>query len=261
MLAALLPLLSYFIVRQYSNRTVVLPRYYHADTVITATKDGKLVSDTTWQKIPEFTLTNQLGQQVSLSDMITKDSTGQVIVADFFFTHCPTICPSLTMNMKRLAESITNAQRVGNRQPDFIRFLSFSVDPERDSVSRLKYWADRFQVDPDLWWLLTGDKKVIYDLSINHMKLAAVDGEGVDTGFIHTDYFVLIDRNRHIRGYYRGLDSLSLGKLSRDIILLTLEKDPNEKSFLAGKLQFLAVVILIALTGVGLFLYFFTRKK
>jgi protein SCO1/2 len=206
-------------------------------------------------------LTNQLGQQVSLRDMQKNDSTGKVIVADFFFTHCPTICPTLTSNMKRLQESITNSQRVGNRSPDFIRFLSFSIDPERDSVKRLKQWADRFQINPDQWWLLTGDKKTIYDLSINHFKLAAVDGEGIDTGFIHTDIFVLIDRNRNIRGYYHGLDSVALARLSRDIVLLTLEKDPHEKSYFADKLQFLVIAALIALVGVGIFLYFFRKNK
>ena len=261
MLAALVPLVSYFVVKRYSNTAVVMPRHYVPDTVISATKNGKLVTDTIWHTIPGFTLTNQLGQEVSLSDMVTKDSTGKIIVADFFFTHCPTICPSLTYNMKRLQESITNSRRVGNRSPDFIQFLSFSIDPERDSVERLKYWADRFQIDPDQWWLLTGDKKTIYDLSINDMKLSAVDGEGVDTSFIHTDIFVLIDRNRHIRGYYHGLDSVSLAQLSSDIILLTLEKDRSKKSFFAGKLQFMAVAALIAMIGVGLFLYFFRKKK
>ena len=261
MLAALLPLVSYFIVKRYSESAVVIPRHYLADTVLTTTKNGKLVTDTVWHRVPDFTLTNQLGHKVSLHDMMNGDSTGKIIIADFFFTHCPTICPTLTGNMKRLEESITNSHRVGNKAPDFLRFLSFSIDPERDSVERLKHWADRFQVDPDQWWLLTGDKKTIYDLSINHLKLAAVDGEGVDTGFIHTDIFVLIDRNRNIRGYYHGLDSVSLARLSRDIVLLTLEKDPNEKSFFAGKLQLIVIAMLIALIGTGIFLYFFREKK
>jgi protein SCO1/2 len=261
MLAALVPLVSYFIVKQFSRTAVVMPRHYVPDTVITKTKNGKLFTDTLWHSIPGFTLYNQLGNKISLNDMITKDSANKVIVADFFFTHCPTICPSLTLNMKRLQESITNSQRVGNRSPDFIQFLSFSIDPERDSVERLKYWADRFQINPEQWWLLTGDKKTIYDLSINDMKLSAVDGEGVDTSFIHTDIFVLIDRNRHIRGYYHGLDSTDLSRLSNDIILLSLEKDPNAKSFFAGKLQLIAVVVLMALIGVGIFLYFFKKSK
>lgn len=260
MLAALVPLVSYFIVKKFSTTAVVMPRHYIPDSVITKTNKGKLVTDTIWHTIPDFTLYNQLGNEVTLKDMVTKDSTNKVIVADFFFTHCPTICPSLTLNMKRLQESINNSQRVGDRSPDFIQFLSFSIDPERDSVARLKYWADRFQINPEQWWLLTGDKKSIYDLSINDMKLSAVDGKGVDTSFIHTDIFVLIDRNRHIRGYYRGLDSTSLSQLSKDIILLSLEKDPNEKSFFSGKLQLIAVVVLMVMIGVGLFLYFFKKS-
>ena len=261
MLAALLPLISYFIVKRYSETAIVLPRHYVPDTVITTTKKGKFVSDTIWHKIPEFTLTNQLGEKVSLSDMISKDSTEQIIIADFFFTHCPTICPTLTMNMKRLEESITNSERAGDKSPDFVRFLSFSIDPERDSVQRLKYWADRFQVDPEQWWLLTGDKKTIYDLSINDMKLSAVDGEGIDTSFIHTDLFVLIDRNRHIRGYYHGLDTSSLARLSHDLVILSLEKDPNRKSFLAGKLQLIAVIGLMVIIGAGLLFYFFRKRN
>ena len=97
-------------------------------------------------------------------------------------------------------------------------------------------------------------------MAINEMKIGVVDGEGVDTNFIHTDHFVLIDSNRHVRGYYHGLDSASLQQLSNDIIFLTMEKDPNRKSFLAGKLQLIAVVFLVAILGVGLLL-FIIRKK
>jgi len=149
---------------------------------------------------------------------------------------------------------------VGDKTPDFLHFLSFSIDPERDSVPRLKQWADRFQVNPEQWWLLTGDKKEIYDFAINDMKIGVVDGEGVDTSFIHTDHFVLIDTNRHVRGYYHGLDSASLRQLSNDIIFLTMEKDPKRKSLFAGKLQLIAVVFLLAILAVG-FLLFFMRKK
>ena len=149
----------------------------------------------------------------------------------------------------------------GDRQPDFIQFLSFTIDPERDSVEALKKWADRFQINPEDWWLLTGEKKKIYDLSLNHMKLLSVDGEGIDTSFMHTDYFVLIDRNRNIRGYYHGLDTLALAKLSQDIIYLTLEKDPKRKSFFEGKLELIAVVFLLTLIGVALLLILFRRQS
>lgn len=232
-----------------------MPRHYLADSVNTYTKNGKEYNDTAWHRLSSIPLTNQLGHHVSLDDI-----RGKVIVADFFFTHCPTICPTLTTNMKRLQSSITNAKRVGNKQPDFLHFLSFSIDPERDSTARLKYWADRFQVDPEQWWLLTGDKKQIYDLAIDEMKLGLVDGKGIDTNFMHTDYFVLIDTNRQIRGYYHGLDTADLARLSGDIIFLTMEKDPKRKSALAGSFQVMAVAFIAAIILVGL-LFFILRKQ
>jgi protein SCO1/2 len=256
MLAILLPLVSYFIVKRYSESAVTMPRHYLPDSIIVNTKNGKQITDTVWHNVADFSLINQMGKTVSWKDM-----RGKIIVADFFFTHCPTICPGLTRNMKRLQESITNAQRVGDKTNQSIHFLSFSIDPERDSVERLKYWADRFQINPEQWWLLTGKKKTIYDLAINEMKIPVEDGQGIDTNFMHTDHFILIDSNRYVRGYYHGLDSASLAKLSKDIVLLTLEKDPKEKSFLAGKLQLIAVILLLTGAGVGLFLYLFQKKS
>lgn len=255
MIALLLPLASYFFVKLYSEAHVVFPGRYIYDSVIVKTVEGKRVTDTVWHRMPDYYFTNQLGQQVSWKDFDDK-----IVVVNFFFTRCPTICPNLTINMRRLQESVKNPQKVGDRSPDFIQFLSFSVDPERDSVPALKKWADRFQVNPANWWLLTGDKKTIYDMSLEHMKLGLQDGEGIDLNFIHTERFVLLDRNRNIRGYYHGLDSVSLGKLSEDIIFLALEKDKNTKSIFAGKLGLIAVVFLMAILGL-LLLFYFLKKK
>ena len=256
MLAALLPLLSYFIVKRYSDTHVIMPRHYFADSIPTSIKGGKRVTDTVWHQVKNFNLVNQLGDTVNW-DMLN----GKIVVADFFFTHCPSICPPMTINMQKLQRSIYNGMRVGDKTNKNVHFLSFSIDPERDSVERLKYWADRFQIDPAQWWLLSGDKQAIYDFALNEIKLGIVDGKGIDTSFIHSEKFVLIDSSRHVRGYYDGLDSTSLAKLSNDLILLTLEKDPTKKGFLAGKLQLLAVVVLVAIMAVGLFLFIFQKKK
>jgi protein SCO1 len=255
LLAVVVPLICYFIVKGYSDSAIVMPRHYLADSITTKMEKGKKVTDTAWHKLPDFSLTNQQGEKVSWEGL-----KGKVVVADFFFTHCPTICPRLTTNMRWLQQSINNSQRVGDKTPDFLHFLSFSIDPERDSVERLKQWADRFQVNPEQWWLLTGPKKEIYDMAINEMKIGLVDGQGVDTNFIHTDHFVLIDSNRHVRGYYHGLDTASLQQLSNDIIFLTMEKDPSRKFFLSGKLELIAVVFIVAIIGVAL-LVFIIRKK
>lgn len=256
LLAVVLPLICYFIVKGYSDSAILMPRHYLADSIITKTEKGKKVTDTAWHKLPDFSLINQQGDTVSWEGL-----KGKVVIADFFFTHCPTICPRLTTNMRWLQQSINNSQRVGDKTPDFLHFLSFSIDPERDSVSRLKQWADRFQVNPEQWWLLTGTKKDIYDMAINEMKIGVVDGQGVDTNFIHTDHFVLIDSNRHVRGYYHGLDTASLQQLSNDIIFLTMEKDPGRKFFLAGKLELIAVVFLVAILGVVLLLFIIRKKE
>ena len=255
MLALLLPLVAYFIVKSKSEQAARMPLHYLPDSVVTITKKNKRIPDTVWHRVRDFSLVNQEGMTVNWDSL-----KGKIIIADFFFTRCPTICPGLTRNMKRLAESIHNGQRVGDKTNKQVHFLSFSVDPERDSVPRLKYWANRFQVNPGQWWLLTGNKAEIYDLIRNEIKVGVEDGEGIDTNFIHSDRFVLIDSNRHVRGYYDGLDSVALGRLTNDLVLLTMEKDPNQKSFFAGKLQLIAVVFLLTIFGVGLLL-FLLRKK
>jgi protein SCO1/2 len=104
-----------------------MPRHYLPDLVDTITKKGKRISDTVWHRLNDFSLVNQERKPVTLDSL-----KGKIIIADFFFTHCPTICPGLTKNMKRLAESIHNGQRVGDRTNKQVHFLSFSIDPERD---------------------------------------------------------------------------------------------------------------------------------
>lgn len=239
-----------------SRDAIMLPRHYFPDSVYQTTKRGKKVTDTAWHRLADFKLQNQLGNEVGWEDLQDK-----IIVADFFFTRCPTICPGMTQNMKRLAETIHNGKRVGDRTNRAVHFLSFSIDPERDSLERLQYWANRFQINPETWWLLTGNKKQIYSLAIDEMKLGLIDGENVDTNFVHSDKFVLIDVNRQVRGYYSGLDPDDLSRLQRDIILLTMEKNPNRRSFFEGKLVIMGVSFLLAILGVFLLLTLLKRNK
>jgi len=255
-LALLVPLLSYFIVKHFSDEAVVVPRHFLPDSTIDKTVSGKKISDTFWHRLPDFSFVNQLGKKISWKEVGSK-----IVVADFFFTHCPTICVPMTRNMKRLQESIKNSDKVGDREPDFIQFLSFSIDPERDSVAQLKKYADKYQINPENWWLLTGDKKSIYDLAVNDVKIAITDGAGDDSVFNHTDHFVLIDKNRNIRGYYHGLDSAALAKLSEDIIFLSLEKDRTKKSVFEGKLELIAIVLLSSLAVIGFLLILFRKRS
>lgn len=225
-IAIIIPLVSYLLLKTASEDAVVMPRRYYVDSVITKTVDGKTSDDTIWHKTANITLVNQLGDTVSLYDIQDR-----VIVADFFFTRCPSICPKLTANMARLQQSFSHNKQDRRNVIDssIVQFLSFSIDPERDSVAALKKYADKFGVDHDNWWMLTGKKKTIYDFALNELKLGLVDGEGVDTSFIHTEKFVLLDKDYVVRGYYNGLDTTSLATLAKDIGLLMLEKDKNKK--------------------------------
>jgi protein SCO1 len=269
LIALIVPLLIFLYVNSLPKAAIPKPIFY--DSVSSVIKNGKQLNDTSWHRLPDFILTNQLGQTVSLKDLGTvseNDTNRRVIVADFFYTHCPTICPVMTRNMKRLQSTVKEAVDVDGRKTQLVQFISFSIDPGRDSVAALKKWADRFQVDPSNWWLLTGDKQTIYDLSLKHMNLAVQDPQ-IDSSFPHTDIFVLIDKNGVVRVrrdkvgnpvLYHGLDSTSMANLSEDIVLLSLEKDRKKKSFFEGQLTTIAVSMLIAFLLVGLFLFLYRKR-
>lgn len=258
-----IPVMAYFIMKFIPTNE--MPHRVFADGVETKIKGGKETIDTVWHKVPNIELTNQLGQKVSLDSL-----KGKIIVADFFFTRCPTICPEMTHNMKRLQEAVKNNNRAGSRDADFVQFLSFTVDPTHDSVPELKKFADRFQINPQNWWLLTGDKKTIYNWAYNGLKIAIADSENVDTSFMHPQLFMLLDRDRVVRArkdpmgnvkFYHGRDSNDVKNIAEDIILLTLEKDKNKKFFLADELPLIGIVLGIAVILVTLMVVYFKKTK
>ena len=224
-IAVLIPVICYYILKTESDNAVAMPRRFYVDSVVTKTIDGKTTTDTIWHKTANITLVNQLGDTVSLYDIKNK-----VIVADFFFTRCPFVCPTMTKNMAKLQQSFSHYNE-GRKVVDssIVRFLSFSIDPERDSVAALKKYADKFKVDHDNWWFLTGKKKDIYDFGFNELKIGLVEGGNVDSSFMHTEKFILLDRDYVVRGYYNGLDTTSLATLAKDIGLIMLEKDKKKK--------------------------------
>jgi protein SCO1/2 len=253
-IAILLPVISYFIVKGVSGDVIHMPRHYYPDEIIDVVKDGKRVNDTVWHKVANVTLVNQLGDSVSLQKL-----RGKIVVADFFFTHCPSICPYLTRNMKGLQDALKMKDITKRVDTSFVQFLSFSVDPERDSVAQLKKYADHFGVNSDVWWLLTGPKKTIYDFALNEVKLGLQDGEGVDSNFIHTEKFVVLDKKGQVRGYYNGLDTASLSHLAEDITLLMLEKEKGEPSPVLAQLKSLWPIYIAVIIAVVLFVWI-TRK-
>ena len=157
-----------------------MPHRYFYDTVAEKENNGKKITDTIWHRVSNMSFTNQLGKKVSLDDLH-----GKILVVDFFFTTCPTICPGLALSMKRLQNSF-------RKNDSIVQFVSISIDPERDSVPRLRAFADKYNANHDTWWFLTGDKKQTYDLAIKEMKANIAD-VGADTAFPHTENFFLLD--------------------------------------------------------------------
>ena len=165
----------------------------------------------TFHKIPEFSLTNQLGELVNNATFKDK-----IYVTDFFFTTCPGICPKMTANMMVLQEAFLNDQDV--------LLLSHSVTPKVDSVSVLKDYSESNGIVNSKWHLVTGNRKQIYDLG-RHAYFAEEDlGEPkTEDDFLHTENFVLIDKNQHIRGIYNGLNKTSVQQLIADVQTLQNE--------------------------------------
>jgi protein SCO1/2 len=245
-IAVFIPLISYLLVKGASDNAVVMPGHYLPDSTVEAVKGGKMTSDTIWHTVANIKLVNQLGDTVHLHDI-----QGKAIVMDFFFTSCGSICPTLTKNMVKLQRSfIIGGDPMNKIDTSVVHFVSFTVDPERDSVTRLKNYADRYGVNHDNWWLLTGSKDSIYNFAFEQLKVDKFSTEPIDSNFVHTSRYVLLDKYYQVRGYYNGLDNASISKLAKDIGLLMLEKSkgPQELPFdplLMGVFFIIAIVVTI----------------
>ena len=183
----------------------ILPIYQPA-SVNSELVDTTIVHKINYHKISDFSLTNQNGETVTQSKYDNK-----IYVADFFFTTCQSICPIMTKNMKDIQDKLIKDSEV--------LLLSHTVFPEIDSVEVLKKYAVENQVIDSKWDLVTGDKKEIYDLA-RKSYLAAKDNIFGEYEMIHTENFVLIDKNKQIRGFYDGTNKEEIDRLYKDIKIL-----------------------------------------
>ncbi|MGF1558981.1 MAG: SCO family protein [Flavobacteriaceae bacterium] len=182
----------------------VLP-VYQPSMVNPELVDSTLQEIRKYHTIADFSLTNQNGETITQEDYADK-----IYIADFFFTTCPTICPIMTKNMASIQ----------NQLGDEVLLLSHSVTPEIDSVAQLKKYAVEKGVDDTKWNLLTGDKKQIYELARKSYLAVKTDGDGGPYDMIHTENFILVDRQRRIRGFYDGTKMEEVEKLMKDLAVL-----------------------------------------
>jgi protein SCO1/2 len=157
-----------------------------------------------YHKIADFSLINQNGKTITQEDYKDK-----IYVADFFFTTCQTICPIMTDNMYEIQKKIITDNEV--------MLLSHTVTPEIDTVAQLKRYAKEKGVNASKWNLVTGDKKQIYELARKSYLAVKDNGNGGPFDMIHTENFMLIDKERQIRGFYDGTNPEDIERLLKDI--------------------------------------------
>lgn len=179
---------------------------------------GQAVPDTVYYQVPDFNFTNQDGEETSFEDF-----KGKIVVVDFFFTSCPTICPLMTREMERLQMQLDDPAYKN------VRFLSHTVDPRHDTPEVLKEFAKKNNADPNRWTFVTGDQQKIFDQGFKGYMISAQEDSTAAGGFLHSSYFILIDPDRHVRGYYDGTSSKEVDDLVGDIKMLLKEEKADAK--------------------------------
>ncbi len=213
----LVPLSLFFLLDVGKKQKSLLPGYYKPVGLATYEKNGAFFEDTLYFQVPEIQLINQLADTVKLNN----DLRGKVLVINTFFTQCGSICPEMSKNMSLLQKAVKK------KLPDAFQFISISIDPGNDSVPALRNYANKYTVDHDKWWFLTGNSDSIFHYIKNDLGLILEGSTLQDLD--HSNKIVLLDKERHIRGYYNALDPKELKKCAEDAIFLTMEKKKKKK--------------------------------
>jgi protein SCO1/2 len=166
--------------------------------------------DTVYHTVENFSFINQ-------DNEIITDQTvnGKIYVANFFFATCQSICPKMSTELVKVQKAFA--------ADDSVLILSHTVNPMHDTVDVLKKYGAQFGLVKNKWHLLTGNKKDIYDMARFSYLVNALEDDGSEEGFLHSELFVLIDKKKRIRGLYDGTDSVSVSKLIEDIKILKTE--------------------------------------
>jgi len=172
--------------------------------------NGKMVYDSVYPTVPAFSLVDQDSGKVN-----NQSFAGKIYVADFIFLSCPGICPKMTAEMKKTYDFFLRDDRV--------RFISHTVDPEDDTIPRLKAFAGSLQIDNSKWKFVTGNQDSILQLAEKGYFSNAYKDSTAPGGYVHSGGLLLVDQNRHIRGVYDGTNPQETYRLMNDIGILLKE--------------------------------------
>ncbi|MCP2041995.1 SCO family protein [Pontibacter sp. HSC-36F09] len=201
----LVPLLIFIFIGSFGEHHYTLRKYFPQ---VTATGDvvRDAQGDTLFNQVPVFEFTSQQGQTISQNEL-----DGKIYVADFFFATCPDICKEMSSQMVRVQEAFQDEEQV--------KLVSFSVNPEHDTPEVLREYGERYNADPAKWYFLTGDRDKIYNLAQKGFYLPVMKVEG-QQDFIHSEKFMLVDKDRYVRGIYDGTDKEDVDRLILEIKVL-----------------------------------------
>jgi protein SCO1/2 len=169
--------------------------------------DGKEIVDTIYNTIPAFSFVNQNGD--TITEQVVKD---KIYVADFFFTTCPTICPVMKKQMLKVYDKFKDNKDV--------MILSHTIDPEHDTPTVLNTFAKDLNVSGTQWQFLTGPKEKTYEIGLKNYMVVAKEDKTAEGGFLHSGAFILVDKDKHVRGMYDGTTEEGTKKLIADIQIL-----------------------------------------
>ncbi len=207
-------ILSFLLLTACQTTPDRLPILGEREGVETRKVNGQTVTDTVYHTIPDFAFLNQDGQPVT-----ARTFDGKIYVADFFFTTCPTICPKMQSQLLKVYQEFK-----GNPQ---VMFLSHSIDPRHDTVPVLKEYAKNLGVDAQ-WQFVTGDKAKTYEIAQKSYFVSALDNQDEPGGIVHSGAFVLVDKQKRIRGIYDSTRDEDVNLLIAHLRMLLKEYDPPQ---------------------------------
>ena len=192
-----------------NSKSEKLPILGNKEAVV-KTFDGKQIIDTLYHRIPDFEFISQDSSKIT-----QKDYEGKIYVADFFFTTCPTICPKMKTQMLRIYEKFKDNPKVA--------ILSHTIDPRHDTPAVLREFMNNLGIKSKTWQMVTGDKSKIYEIGQKSYMVSATDDPSEPGGIVHSGAFILVDKDRHIRGIYDGTVPEKVDKLMEDMGVLLKE--------------------------------------
>lgn len=166
--------------------------------------------DTIYHKIPYWNFENQDGERVS-----SEDYSGKIYIADFFFSHCPSICPAMLESLKGVQSDLSDID---------ISIVSYTVDPKNDNAERLKWYAENNEINTSNWNFVTGIQQDIYELGVKGYLVPNQEDALAPGGFLHSEKIMLIDKESRIRGWYDGTEESEVAQLVKDVRRLNNEK-------------------------------------